>query len=203
MSQSRYSTILQRRNPQVMNSKEHRSFMNEVNFAVYSHELRQIPAAAYHKAAEDYALYGTLYLPHYRAPQSYVNGSNHTKGSNVNHYQNSWTNFRTNQNCKEMNCRTSNKTRKNIQYSHSSQTNYSQFSQISNCGVNPIATQYLHAISSNQFTMCYSNSVTMYPLSFLICHWYCPFQTGFLNAPQYYDRNHQIMRMQNPSNQWN
>lgn len=199
MSQSRNSSILQRIvNPQVMDSKEHQSFMDEVNFAIFTRELRQIPAADYHKAAEDYALYGKLYQPHDGRHQTYLNGSNHKEGRNVNHYRNSWTNFKTNQNNKHTSCRPSNKAKKNMQYPFSFQTNYSPFAfpNISNCGVNQVA-----AINSNQFTMCYSNSVTIYPLSFTICHWYCPCQTVLLNAPQYYDRNPQISRMRN--NQWN
>lgn len=206
---------MQRKHFQLIDSPEHQQFMKEVNFAIYANELRQIPASDYHKAAEDYALYGTLYQTHQRKPQTYMNGSHHHKEGRKSLFTNNYysgANYRTykNYNYKQSNRRASNRTKKSMQTPFSFQSDYSSFifSQFLSGGIS-VGTQYPHQMSHpnsfNQLPMYHSNSVIMYPvlglncspLSVLMCHWYCPFQMVYLNSSQYYGRNFQTMQMQN------
>lgn len=188
--------MMQGKSGEIKDSPEHQSFMKEVKFAIYTRELCQIPATAYHKAAEDYALHGTLYPSHDKKPQTCVNGSSHKEGTEIRDYRDSLAgDFRIARPRAHRTYKKS-KAKKNTFYPFMFQTNYSPFafSQISNYGVNSIAMQRPTVINSNQLPMCYSSSAAMYPLSFMTCHWYYPFQTVFVNAPQYYDAFNAVMK---------
>lgn len=199
MSRNRVVQLTQNNNNNstMMDAMEYEDYKKQVNFAIYTRELCAIPANAYYKAAEEFALYGTLYPStssngHH---QMHMNGSGASKkGRKI--YQNtavtlnSMPQSRTHGNCKPKN-KTSNKPKRNTQYPLNFQSNsLPLFFLNANRNVNSaVTTQWPQneLRCCQAFSCCAMNQFVVYPPSFSNYHWCCPFQMFISNnVPRYW-----------------